>query len=46
MWEDQPEESEPLLHDMECPRCGHALHAFLACGGGCHCPPTSLPGQP
>ncbi len=33
-----------LSHDMPCPRCGHAMHTYLACGDYCDCPPVVMPG--
>jgi len=36
--------SEHLSHDRPCPRCGHALHTFLACGDTCDCEPVGVPG--
>ncbi|MEP7736444.1 hypothetical protein ABKW28_02200 [Nocardioides sp. 31GB23] len=32
-----------LSHDRPCPRCGHAMHVFLACDSGCDCQPAALP---
>ena len=32
MWDTVQTNDEHLSHDMPCPRCGHALHTFLACG--------------
>lgn len=50
MWDtvdDQPERSsqpgppgQHLSHDRPCPRCGHAMHVFLACDKGCDCRPA------
>jgi hypothetical protein len=36
---------EPLSRDTPCVRCGHTAHPFLACGDGCDCAPTPMPGQ-
>jgi hypothetical protein len=33
-----------LSHDLPCPRCGHAVHTFLACSDTCACRPAPLPG--
>jgi hypothetical protein len=33
-----------LSHDLPCPRCGHAVHTFLACSDTCDCEPAPLPG--
>jgi hypothetical protein len=38
------EEEVPLLHDPPCGVCGHAAHTYLACGDGCACEPTPMPG--
>jgi hypothetical protein len=32
-----------LSHDRPCPRCGHAMHTFLACDASCGCEPVSVP---
>ena len=34
-----------ISHDMPCPRCGHALHQYLACSDDCACEPVRLPGM-
>ena len=34
----------PLPHDMSCAHCGHGLHVYLGCGGGCDCGPQIMPG--
>jgi hypothetical protein len=36
---------EPLTRDAPCVRCGHAAHPYLACGTGCDCQPTLMPGD-
>jgi hypothetical protein len=33
-----------LSHDMECTRCHHAAHTFLACSDTCACVPPPVPG--
>jgi hypothetical protein len=44
MWDTvQPNETH-LSHGLPCPRCGHELHTFLACGDDCACEPVVLPG--
>ena len=35
-----------LSHDMQCQRCGHAVHTYLACSDACSCVPLLLPGLP
>jgi hypothetical protein len=35
-----------LSHDMQCQRCGHAVHTYLACSDRCACVPLLLPGVP
>lgn len=37
--------SRHLSHDLPCPRCGHPAHIYLACGDGCDCEPTLMPGS-
>jgi hypothetical protein len=37
--------NHPLSHDSPCVRCGHTAHPFLACGDGCECEPTPMPGD-
>lgn len=44
MWNTVEEAKHELSHDMPCPRCGHGIHVYLACGDHCACPPTALPG--
>lgn len=46
MWDtaDDDQRSEPLSHDLLCPRCGHAMHTFLACSDTCDCSPGVMPG--
>jgi hypothetical protein len=34
-----------LSHDLPCPRCGHAVHTFLACSDSCSCEPSVMPGS-
>jgi len=38
-------DSHHLSHDLPCPRCGHPAHVYLACGDGCDCEPTLMPGS-
>jgi len=47
MWDTVRAETgaEHLSRDLPCPRCGHPVHTFLACGNGCDCEPTQLPGS-
>jgi hypothetical protein len=45
MLEDPDDPVEPLSHEPPCVRCGHAAHPYLACGGGCDCEPTLMPGE-
>jgi uncharacterized protein (DUF983 family) len=50
MWDtitDTSTTSRPVLlgHDLPCPRCGHGVHTFLACGDSCACPPVVMPGS-
>jgi len=28
-------------HDRPCPRCGHAIHLYLACSETCRCRPST-----
>ncbi len=46
MWDtvEDDRQSEPLSHDLLCPRCGHAMHTFLACSDTCDCTPAVMPG--
>lgn len=45
MWDQVSDTVEHLSHDLPCPRCGHAVHTFLACDESCDCAPCSLPGS-
>jgi hypothetical protein len=45
MWDTVQTSADHLSHDMPCQRCGHAVHTFLACGDGCDCRPTLMPGE-
>ncbi|EGD43177.1 hypothetical protein NBCG_02531 [Nocardioidaceae bacterium Broad-1] len=45
MWDVIGINSLHLSHDLPCPRCGHPAHIYLACGDGCDCEPTLLPGS-
>jgi hypothetical protein len=44
MWDTVQTSDTHLSHDLPCPRCGHALHTFLACGDNCACEPVVMPG--
>ena len=44
MWDTVQDDATHLTHDLPCPRCGHALHTYLACSDSCRCEPTLLPG--
>src|SRR6187551_3026896 len=35
MWDTVETTQTHLLRDLLCPRCGHAVHTFLACGDDC-----------
>jgi hypothetical protein len=45
MWDTVETTTMLLSHDPLCPRCGHAVHTFLACGDGCECQPVVMPGS-
>jgi hypothetical protein len=45
MWDTVQTNDTHLSHDLPCPRCGHALHTFLACGDECPCEPVVMPGS-
>ena len=45
MWDTVQTSSQHLSHDLPCPRCGHAVHTYLACSDACSCAPTVLPGD-
>ena len=45
MWDTVQTTTMNLSHDMPCAHCGHALHAYLACGDGCDCRPQVMPGS-
>ncbi len=45
MWDTVASSAEHLSHDPLCPRCGHGLHTFMACGDGCDCRPVGMPGS-
>jgi hypothetical protein len=45
MWDTVQISDTHLSHDLPCPRCGHALHTFLACGDDCPCEPVVMPGS-
>ena len=44
MWDTVQTNEHPLSHDLPCPRCGHAVHTYLACSDSCPCELTVLPG--
>jgi len=44
MWDTAPTNEVHLSHDMQCARCGHEVHTFLACGTNCACGPVVMPG--
>jgi hypothetical protein len=44
MWDTALINDVHLSHDMRCPRCGHDVHTFLACGTDCACAPVVMPG--
>lgn len=45
MWDTVDTSSGHLSHDPPCPRCGHAMHTFLACSDTCTCEPAVMPGS-
>jgi hypothetical protein len=45
MWDTVQSNEIHLTHDLPCPRCGHAVHTYLACSDTCACAPTVLPGS-
>ena len=45
MWDTVQTNDTHLSHDLPCPRCGHELHTFLACGDDCACEPVVMPGS-
>ena len=45
MWDTAQTTTTHLSRDLPCPRCGHAVHTFLACGDSCDCRPVELPGS-
>ena len=44
MWDTVQTNQQHLSHDLPCPRCGHAVHTYLACGDTCACEPVVMPG--
>jgi hypothetical protein len=44
MWDTVQTSDVHLSHDIQCPRCGHDLHTFLACGTDCACERVDMPG--
>ncbi|MGH3346636.1 MAG: hypothetical protein ACRDO4_06605 [Nocardioides sp.] len=45
MWDTVQTNARHLSHDLPCPRCGHAVHTYLACSDSCDCDPTVMPGS-
>ena len=45
MWDTVQTDQQHLSHDLPCPRCGHAVHTFLACSESCACEPVAMPGS-
>jgi hypothetical protein len=45
MWDTVQTNGTHLLRDLPCPRCGHEVHTFLACGDDCACEPVVMPGS-
>jgi hypothetical protein len=45
MWDTAQTNNVHMSHDMQCPRCGHDLHTFLACDTDCACEPVVMPGE-
>ncbi len=45
MWDTVQTNEQHLSHDLPCPRCGHGVHTFLACGDNCACEPVVMPGS-
>lgn len=44
MWDTAYISDVHLSHDMQCARCGHDVHTFLACGADCAASQLSCPG--
>jgi hypothetical protein len=44
MWDTLEASEHPLSHDPPCPRCGHAVHTYLACSETCDCVPPAMEG--
>lgn len=44
MWDTAQTNDRHLSHDMQCVRCGHDLHTFLACSPDCACESVIMPG--
>ncbi len=42
MWDTAQTNQLHLSHDLPCPRCGHAVHTYLACSDTCECAPTVM----
>ena len=45
MWDTVETNPTHLLRDLPCPRCGHEVHTYLACGDDCACEPVVMPGS-
>ena len=45
MWETVQTNQRHLSHDLPCPRCGHAVHTYLACSDTCDCVRTRHAGR-
>ena len=45
MFDCAPSTHTYLSHDRPCPRCGHAIHRYLACSDRCACAPDALAGS-
>ena len=45
MWDTAQTNDVHMSHDMQCARCGHDLHFFLACDTDCACEPVIMPGE-
>ena len=44
MWDTVQTNDVHLSHDLQCPRCGHAVHTYLPCGTDCACERVDMPG--
>ena len=45
MWDTVQTNEVHLSHDLPCPRCGHAVHTFLACGDAAAVRRSSCPAR-